>query len=170
MPSFLATAEISFSVAGEMVSIVNSIAYIQKLTNPKLTIAFAFRKTENYMKTYKRRGRTKEKPLNEWGKTFEAVLLEKQLTVAAVLKLLILSPAYVKLNRSTLHRWCHASGASLPPRAHAALEIIRQRPVINASGEAIQQWMEKLTRLDEQMGTMRTEVKILIAQLSFHKK
>lgn len=122
------------------------------------------------MKTYKRRGRVAEKPLNEWGKAFEAVLLEKQLTIEDALKRLIMDPAFAKLNRSTLHRWCTIPYVSLPPRAYTALEIIKQRPSIDASAEAIQQWMEKLMRLDEQMGAMRTELKILIAQLSFHKK
>lgn len=122
------------------------------------------------MKTYKRRERETERPLNEFGKTFEAALLEKQLTIDDALRRLILSPAFAKLNRSTLYRWCHVSDASLPPRAHTALEIIKQRPSIDAPGETIEQWKEKLTQLDEQMGRMRVELKILIAQLSFHKK
>lgn len=122
------------------------------------------------MKTYKRREGAAEKQLNEWGKTFEAVLLEKQLTISTVCRLLTLNPAYAKLSRSTLYRWCQMPDESVPRRAHAVLEIIKQPPSLDASASTIQQWMDTLTRLDEQMGTMRIELKILIAQLSFHKK
>ncbi len=123
------------------------------------------------MKTYyANKGKPARKQLNKWGKTLEAVLLEKKMTLDEALKLLVLNPLCARLNRSTLYRWGYISDASVPPRAHTALEIIRQRPNIDASDATIQQWMEKLARIEEQLGTMQTEVKILIAQLSFHKK
>lgn len=120
------------------------------------------------MKTYLR-GRRSAKELNVWGKTFEAVLLEKRMTVDDALRLLVLQPDFAKLNRSTLYRWGTTSDTKVPPRAHTALEVLKQRPAINASDETINQWMEKLTRMAEQFDAMRTEIRIIIAQLSFHK-
>lgn len=121
------------------------------------------------MKMYSNKGKPSTKEPNEWGKAFAATLLEKGLTIDDALKLFTLQPYFAKLNRSTLYRWGAISDVKVPPRAYAALEMLKQRPTINASNETISQWMEKLTRIAEEFDTMRTEIRIVIAQLSFHK-
>ncbi|MDO8594889.1 MAG: hypothetical protein Q7R93_05290, partial [bacterium] len=58
----------------------------------------------------------------------------------------------------------------IPDRAYEALKIIQKQPVISASDQTIKEWMGKLTKLDEQLGTMRTDLKMMITQLSFHQR
>src|SRR3989338_8443342 len=104
---------------------------------------------------------------NEWDKALQAVLLEKGLKIAGAWKLLVLHPRFSKLSRVTLYRWRFMLDAEVPDRAHEALKIIRVQPVISASDQTIKEWTGKLTKLDEQLGTMRTDLKMMITQLSF---
>ena len=114
--------------------------------------------------------KTGTKQTNEWSKAFSEILREKRLSVVGAWRLLVLQPEFRDLNRVTLYRWSVMPNAKVPDRARDALEILRQKPTVNASDETIEQWMNNLENMDERLCVMRTELKILIAQLSFHKK